>query len=125
MKRRNRLSRARDFDAVYRHGKSVSTRFLVLYAFPRAGEEAEDGEPRLGLAVSRRLGGAVERNRIKRQLRAAFGELRDGVPAGADYVVIVRPGLSEAAEARGFVWLVDQLREVFEHLRPSREATSR
>ena len=48
MQRRHRLSRSRDFDAVYRHGRSVSTRFLVLYWFPR---DDADGEPRLGLAV--------------------------------------------------------------------------
>ena len=59
MSRRGRLSRSRDFDAVYRHGRSVSTRYLVLYAFPR-GDEGETGsEPRLGLAVSRQVGGAV------------------------------------------------------------------
>ncbi len=125
MKRRNRLSRARDFDAVYRRGRSVSTRFLVLYAFPRSLEESETDEPRLGLAVARRIGGSVERNRIKRQLRAAFDELREAVPGGTDYVVIVRPGLPEAADARGFVWLTEQLREVFEQLHPNREAASR
>ena len=73
MKRRHRLSRSRDFDAVYRHGRSVSTRYLVLYAFPR--EEGDGEGPRLGLAVSRQLGGAVERNRLKRRLRAAFEEV--------------------------------------------------
>jgi ribonuclease P protein component len=103
----------------------VSTRFFVLYAFPRSPEEHEADEPRLGLAVARRIGGAVERNRIKRQLRAAFDELRESVPGGTDYVVIVRPGLAEAAERHGFAWLTDQLREVFDQLRPSREAATR
>jgi ribonuclease P protein component len=125
MRRRNRLSRARDFHTVYRKGRSVSTRFLVLYAFPRSDEEHGTDEARLGLAVSRRIGGAVERNRIKRQLRAAFDQLRESVPRGMDYVVIVRPGLAEAAEARGFTWLSEQLREVFDQLRPTREAASR
>ena len=69
VQRRHRLSRSRDFDAVYRQGRSVSTRFLVLYWFPR-----EDGgdEPRLGLAVPKASGSAVVRNRIKRQLREAW-----------------------------------------------------
>src|SRR5205085_9141304 len=40
VQRRHRLSRSRDFDAVYRHGRSVATRFLVLYAFAR-----DDGGP--------------------------------------------------------------------------------
>jgi ribonuclease P protein component len=111
VKRRHRLSRSRDFDAVYRRGRSVSSRYLVLYSFPR--EEDEAGEPRLGLAVSRQLGGAVERNRVKRQLRSAFDEVRPGLPAGHDYVLIARAGLTEAIESRGFAWLVARVEEVF------------
>ena len=72
VQRRHRLSRSRDFDAVYRQGRSVSTRFLVLYWFPR---EDGAGEPRLGLAVPRATGGAVVRNRIKRQLREVWRAL--------------------------------------------------
>jgi ribonuclease P protein component len=108
--RRHRLSRSRDFDAVYRKGRSVSTRYLVLYAFPR--QEDVEGDPRLGLAVSRQLGGAVERNRLKRRLRAAWEELGEHVPAGHDYVLIARPGLTQAVESRGFAWLGERVREV-------------
>ncbi len=111
MKRRNRLSRSRDFDDVYRKGRSVSTRYLVLYAFPRSDEGEE--EPRLGLAVSRKVGGAVERNRVKRRLRAAFEELQESLPHGRDFVLIVRPGFAEAAEAHGFEWLGERVSEVF------------
>ena len=111
MSRRHRLSRSRDFDTVYRKGRSVSTRFLVLYSFPR--EEDVDGESRLGLAVSRQLGSAVERNRLKRRLRSAFTEVCSGLPAGQDYVLIARPGLTEAVETRGFAWLEERVREVF------------
>src|SRR5919198_4955243 len=96
MKRTNRLSRSRDFDAVYRHGRSVSTRFLVLYSFPRESDE----EPRLGLAVPKSVGGAVVRNRIKRRLREIFGARLETLPRGHDYVLVARPGLAEAAEAR-------------------------
>ena len=109
MKRANLLSRSRDFDAVYRHGRSVSSRFLVLYWFPRG----DDGPPRLGLAVPRKIGGAVVRNRIKRRLREAWRELLPQVEPGRDYVVIARPGLAEAAESRGFDWLRDKVGEVF------------
>ena len=109
MQRRNRLSRSRDFDAVYRSGRSVSTRFLVLYWFPR--EDGEDA-PRLGLAVPKATGGAVVRNRIKRQLREAWRALLPDVPAGNDYVLIARPGLPDAAEARGFEWLRERVAEV-------------
>jgi ribonuclease P protein component len=112
MRRRNRLSRSRDFDTVYRHGRSVSTRYLVLYTFPRPGDAAE-AEPRLGLAVSRQVGGAADRNRVKRQLRAAFEVLAADLAPGHDYVLIVRPGFAEAVESRGFSWLTDRVREVF------------
>ena len=109
MQRRYRLSRSRDFDAVYRHGRSVSTRYLVLYWFPH---QEEGGDARLGLAVPKGAGTAVTRNRIKRRLRETWRSLLEEVPAGRDYVLIVRPGLSEAAEARGADWLRDRVREV-------------
>lgn len=109
MERRQRLSRSRDFDAVYRQGRSVSTRTLTLHWFSR--DEDADGTARLGLAVPRAVGPAVARNRIKRQLRAVWSELGDEVPSGRDYVLAARPGLAEAAEGRGHEWLVEQVRE--------------
>jgi ribonuclease P protein component len=111
VQRKHRLSRSRDFDAVYRQGKSVSTRFLVLYWFPR--DEAAV-EPRLGLAVPKAAGGAVVRNRIKRQLREIWRALGEQVAPGRDYVLIARPGLAEATEQRGFPWLEARVREVLE-----------
>jgi ribonuclease P protein component len=108
--RRHRLSRSRDFDAVYRHGRSVSTRFLTLYWFAR---ESGEGEPRLGLSVPKRaVAGAVTRSRIKRRLRELWRARLDQLPAGRDYVLIVRPGLAEAAEERGAEWLGDRVDEV-------------
>lgn len=108
MKRANRLSRSRDFDAVYRHGRSVSSRYLVLYWFPQ--EEA--GPPRFGFSVPRAVGGAVERNRIKRQLREVWRARLERVQPGHDYVLIVRPGLPDAAAANGFAWLGERVDEV-------------
>jgi ribonuclease P protein component len=109
VQRRNRLSRSRDFDEVYRRGRSVSTRFLTLYWFTR--EEAI-GAPRLGLAVPREVGNAVVRNRIKRQLRELFTARAERVSATNDYVLKVRKGLPEAVEANGFDWLGERLDEV-------------
>ena len=110
MERRQRLSRSRDFDAVYRQGRSVSTRTLTLHWFSR--DEDADSTARLGLAIPRAVGPAVARNRLKRQLRAVWSELGDDVPPGRDYVLAARPGLAEAAESRGYEWLVEQVREV-------------
>jgi len=113
VQRRHRLSRSRDFDAVYRHGRSVSTRYLVLYSFSRpAGDELAGAEPRLGLAVPKAVGGAVVRNRVKRQLKEIWRERIDRVEPGRDYVIVVRPGLPDAAEARGHEWLVERVDEL-------------
>jgi ribonuclease P protein component len=108
VQRRYRLSRSRDFDAVYRHGRSVSTRFLVLYWFPRD----DDGEPRLGIAVPKGAGSAVERNRVKRQLRESWRERVEQVPVGRDYVLIARPALGEALATHDAAWLGERLDEV-------------
>jgi ribonuclease P protein component len=111
VQRRHRLSRSRDFDAVYRHGRSVSTRYLTLHWFPR--EDGDDGEPRLGLAVPKSVSAsAVVRNRVKRQLRVTWEELQDRTRPGLDYVLVARQGLAEPAEARGHDWLVEQVAEV-------------
>jgi ribonuclease P protein component len=109
VQRRNRLTRSRDFDSVYRNGRSVSTRFLTLYWF---GRDEAVGAPRLGFAVPREVGNAVIRNRIKRQLREILDERLERVPVTNDYVLRVRKGLPEAAEANGHGWLAERVDEV-------------
>src|SRR4029078_8713061 len=98
LERRQRLSRSRDFDAVYRQGRSVSTRSLTLHWFAR--DEDADGLPRLRLALPRAVGSAVARNRLKRQLRAVWVELGTDVPSGRDYVLAARTGRGAAGERR-------------------------
>ena len=84
---------------MYRHGRSKANRFLVLYAFPREDDAGEG--PRLGLSVSRRVGGAVDRTRVKRVLREAFWSEAERLPDGADYVVVARPDAKGLAEREG------------------------
>lgn len=80
---------------MYREGRSHASRHLVVYAFPRT---EGDAEPRLGLSVGRKLGGAVDRNRVKRQLRDAFWKNAETLKEGHDFVIVARPSAGELAE---------------------------
>jgi ribonuclease P protein component len=107
---RGRLSRSGEFERVYKQGDSHSNRFLVLYAFPRGGEEA--GESRLGVSVGRKVGNAVERNKVKRALREAFAELSEEVPSGHDFVLVGRPDIEGLVEREGQAGVLKCVREV-------------
>ena len=109
--RSKRLSRSADFEAVYRRGRSASSRHLVVYAFAR-DPAAVAAEPRIGLTVSRKVGGAVERNRIKRLLREAAARVAPGLASDVDLVIVARPGLAEALAEERLDWLEAELREL-------------
>jgi ribonuclease P protein component len=110
--RRRRLSRSAEFDRVFREGRSHASRYLVVHSFPRpAAPSGEDG-PRLGVSVGRKVGGAVERTRVKRLLREAFWATAPGLPEDHDFVLVARPDVGELARERGERGVEDALREV-------------
>jgi ribonuclease P protein component len=82
---------------VYRQGRSTANRHLVLYAFPNPASR----RPRLGLSVSRKVGGAVARNKVKRMLRESFARLEPTLRGGHDVVVVARPSAAELVEREG------------------------
>ena len=95
--KRRRLSASADFERVYRRGRSRGNRWLVLHAFPRA--EAEGA--RLGLSVGRKLGGAVDRARVKRVLREAFWSRANALDDEQDYVIVARAPAQELVKREG------------------------
>lgn len=88
------LRRKADFDAIGRQGTARSSPLLVLRSL-RTGRT----ETRVGLSTPRSLGGAVERNRVRRRLRALLRERLEGIGAGWDLLVIARPASSSATYA--------------------------
>jgi ribonuclease P protein component len=101
--RADRLLRSSEFQRVTRCGKRAAARYFVVIAAP--SEQPGAQRQRLGVTVSRRVGNAVIRNRVKRRIREWFREAREGLGPGIDVVVIARKGASELSTAETAVAL--------------------
>ena len=88
------LRRKADFDALARSGTARSNRLLVLRSL-RTNRPAT----RVGMSTPRTLGGAVQRNRVRRRLRELVRERRDAIGAGWDLLLIARPEAAKASHA--------------------------
>ena len=91
MKRRYRLRKNADFQRVRRKGQSKSNKIMVLVALPNNLNHS-----RFGFAVNKRIGKAVKRNKIKRQMREAARLCIGEISPGWDFVFIARPAISQA-----------------------------
>lgn len=120
--KRRRLSRSAEFDRVYRDGASHATRYLVLYSFPR-GDEEETRDVRLGVSVSRKVGGSVDRNRVKRTLREAFWALSEQLPERHDFVLVARPEIGDLVEREGTDGVRANLEEALAHTQSGERST--
>lgn len=86
MNKRQRIKKNEEFQTVFKNGKSFANRQFVVYVF----KKDQQPEFRIGLSVSKKIGNAVTRNRIKRYLRQSFLELKDRVKSDMDYVIVAR-----------------------------------
>ncbi|WP_059105093.1 ribonuclease P protein component [Shouchella shacheensis] len=86
MKKDQRVKKSQEFSKVFKEGTSFANRQFVLYVLAKEGQE----QWRVGLSVSKRVGNAVVRNRVKRLVREVFQSATDELRPGCDYVVIAR-----------------------------------
>lgn len=80
-----RLKKSWEFKKVYRHGKALASRNIVLYFFMN-----NSGELRVGFSISKKIGNSVERHRVKRIYREALYSIIDKLKSGLDFIVVAR-----------------------------------
>jgi ribonuclease P protein component len=90
MNKHQRIKKNVEFQHIFKKGKSFANRQFIVYVMKNDQQEF-----RLGLSVSKKIGNAVTRNRIKRYIRQTFLELKDDVMPNADYVIIARKQAAE------------------------------
>ncbi|MGG3469134.1 ribonuclease P protein component [Neobacillus pocheonensis] len=91
MKKEFRVKKNKEFQAAFQKGRSFANRQFVVYALTKEDQDYF----RIGLSVSKKIGNAVTRNRIKRYLRQAVFEIKDQLASGIDFVIIARKPAAE------------------------------
>lgn len=113
MKKQHRLRKNEEFQKVFQHGKSSANRQFVVYQLPKE----EQKHVRIGLSVSKKLGNAVQRNRIKRLMKEALRETAEELKQECDVVIIARkPAASmELEEVRKSLKHVLKVARLYRH----------
>ena len=96
MKRRFRLTRSNDIQRVRRAGKSYAHPLLVLLVAPALETSAQPAPTQVAIITSHRIGFAVQRNHVKRQIRACWDKLLPNLPGGWHLVVLARQPIVRA-----------------------------
>jgi len=91
MRKKYRIKKNEDFQTVFKRGKSIANRQFVIYML----QKPEQKEFRIGLSVSKKIGNAVTRNRIKRLIRQVFLEDKDKIAGGREYIIIARKPVAD------------------------------
>lgn len=86
MNKDQRIKKNKEFRQIFKKGKSFANRQFIVYVL-----KSEQPEFRIGLSVSKKVGNAVVRNRVKRYIRQTFLELKDELLPNTDYIIIARP----------------------------------
>ena len=119
-----RLRPRGEFERVRQNGRSWPHRFFVLIALPRTVQP--EMPPRVGVAAGKKLGGAVARNRFKRQLREAVRQVYPNIQSGVDVILIARAPIAEASAAQIVAALIETLQraKIWHSAAPTREDES-
>jgi ribonuclease P protein component len=91
-RRSTTLTASPEFERVYRNGSVYRGRLFSVHALPNT-----IGEPRLGLSVSKKVGTAVKRNKVRRRLKEVFRFSAIRLPDNLDFVISARPAAAEAS----------------------------
>ena len=105
------ITKGRDFGAAFRHGKYASSLYFSIHAHPNGLDHT-----RLGIQTSRRVGGAVVRNRLRRVIKESCRYMADELTGPYDIVIVVRPSAGQSYVELGFFGTSKELRVLFKRL---------